>query len=264
MWIWPVGLTGILTDIHAFNAIYYMQTCELQTTLNIVAKQPLNILPVLVTFFPSPVTWGSFCINIVDTGDLIASMRLHKYLVTDIRGVPLPLLLNTQHPSDLPMPSTLISLHISTNIHGVPPLLLNVPVNFRICQRQHVFSSTYLFMILVYIFQSSMLSQSLLVPFAHLHQGTHVTPSQKAVVQEAELTAKCKTDEGVKEISSKVAEIDSLKQKLRRHGDYDEIKQELEIMNVSHHLELFQFKLITSTLLPQEAAQAVQALNPIE
>ena len=55
---------------------------------------------------------------------------------------------------------------------------------------------------------------------------------QKSTALEAEQLAKRKADEASKEIAGQAAEIEGLRQKLRKYADYDEVKRELEIMKV--------------------------------
>ncbi|KAF8070611.1 CASP C terminal-domain-containing protein [Lyophyllum atratum] len=54
--------------------------------------------------------------------------------------------------------------------------------------------------------------------------------AQKVLTSKIDAASAKKTDDLSKEIQKKVAEVDQLKQKMKRYSDYDEIKRELEIM----------------------------------
>ncbi|KAJ7178378.1 CASP C terminal-domain-containing protein [Mycena crocata] len=59
---------------------------------------------------------------------------------------------------------------------------------------------------------------------------SRVLEAQKQTASDVELSGHKKTEELSRDIQTKAAEIDQLKQRLKQYGDYDEIKRELEIM----------------------------------
>ncbi|KAJ7217863.1 CASP C terminal-domain-containing protein [Mycena pura] len=54
--------------------------------------------------------------------------------------------------------------------------------------------------------------------------------AQKQAASDAELTGQKKAEELLRDIQTKTAETDQLKQRLKQYADYDEVKRELEIM----------------------------------
>ncbi|KAJ7446265.1 CASP C terminal-domain-containing protein [Mycena galericulata] len=59
---------------------------------------------------------------------------------------------------------------------------------------------------------------------------SRVLEAQKQAASDAELASHKKEEEFFRDVQTKTAEIDQLKQRLKQYGDYDEIKRELEIM----------------------------------
>ncbi|KAK7472734.1 hypothetical protein VKT23_000844 [Stygiomarasmius scandens] len=59
---------------------------------------------------------------------------------------------------------------------------------------------------------------------------SHVLEAQKSTSAEIESSLLKKSDDMSKELQKRVAEVDQLKQRLKKLSDYDEIKRELEIM----------------------------------
>ncbi|KAJ3803282.1 CASP C terminal-domain-containing protein [Lentinula aff. detonsa] len=65
---------------------------------------------------------------------------------------------------------------------------------------------------------------------SELERITRTLDTHKAVTAEMESSLRKKIDDTSKDLQRKVAEVDQLKQRLKRYNDYDEIKRELDIM----------------------------------
>lgn len=67
---------------------------------------------------------------------------------------------------------------------------------------------------------------------AELERLSRALETQKQAAADAELAGHKRAEELSKDVQSKAADIENLKQRLKQYGDYDEIKRELEIMKV--------------------------------